>query len=46
MREGSALRSAEAKDYEIVKNAMPLSGPKYYAKFEEACLNFVTRYGL
>jgi len=35
-----------SKDYEIVKNCYSLSGPKYYAKFEEACLNFVTRYGV
>ena len=32
--------------YEIVKGGYALSGPRYYAKFEEACLNFITRYGV
>jgi hypothetical protein len=36
----------ESHGYEIVKGGYALSGPRYYAKFEEACLNFVTRYGV
>ncbi len=32
--------------YEIVKGGYALSGPRYYAKFEEACLNFIDRYGV
>jgi hypothetical protein len=36
----------EREGYEIVKGGYALSGPKYYAKFEEACLNFITRYGV
>jgi hypothetical protein len=32
--------------YEIVKGGYALSGPRYYAKFEEACLNFITSYGV
>jgi len=32
--------------YEIVQGGYALSGPRYYAKFEEACLNFITRYGV
>ncbi|GGH17236.1 enterotoxin [Silvibacterium dinghuense] len=32
--------------YEIVKDGYALSGPKYYAKFEEACLNFISQYGV
>jgi hypothetical protein len=32
--------------YEIVKNGYALSGPRYYAKFEETCLNFVRQYGV
>lgn len=36
----------EEHGYEIVKGGYALSGPRYYAKFEEACLNFITRYGV
>jgi hypothetical protein len=36
----------ESHGYEIVKGGYALSGPRYYAKFEEACLNFITRYGV
>jgi hypothetical protein len=36
----------KSQGYEIVKNGYALSGPRYYAKFEEACLNFVTKYGV
>lgn len=32
--------------YEIVEGGYALSGPRYYAKFEEACLNFISRYGV
>ncbi|MEO8870081.1 MAG: enterotoxin [Granulicella sp.] len=35
-----------SQGYEIVKNGYALSGPKYYAKFEETCLNFITKYGV
>ncbi len=36
----------ESHAFEIVKGGYALSGPRYYAKFEEACLNFITRYGV
>jgi hypothetical protein len=36
----------ESHGYEIVKGGYALSGPRYYAKFEEACLNFITRYNV
>jgi hypothetical protein len=36
----------ESHGYEIVDGGYALSGPRYYAKFEEACLNFVARYGV
>lgn len=36
----------KSQNYEIVDNGYALSGPKYYAKFEEACLNFITKYGV
>ncbi|MDE1176618.1 MAG: enterotoxin [Edaphobacter sp.] len=35
-----------SQNYEIVKNGYALSGPKYYAAFEAACLNFIERYGV
>lgn len=36
----------ESKGYEIVNGGYALSGPKYYAKFEEVCLNFIRKYGV
>jgi hypothetical protein len=36
----------ESHGYEIVQGGYALSGPRYYAKFEEACLNFINRYGV
>lgn len=36
----------KSQGYEIVKDGYALSGPRYYAKFEAACLNFVTKYGV
>ena len=36
----------QAHDYEIVDGGYALSGPRYYAKFEETSLNFITRYGV
>jgi hypothetical protein len=35
-----------SQGYEIVKNGYALSGPRYYAKFEEASLNFIRKYGV
>ena len=35
-----------ANGYELIKNLYALSGPKYYAAFEKACLQFVTKYGV
>jgi hypothetical protein len=32
--------------FEIVSNGFALSGPKYYARFEEVCLEMVRRYGI
>ena len=34
----------QSHGYEIVNGGYALSGPRYYEKFEDACLNFVTRY--
>jgi len=36
----------KSQGYEIIKDGYALSGPRYYARFEEACLNFITRYGV
>jgi hypothetical protein len=36
----------KSQGYEIVKDGYALSGPRYYAKFEAACLNFITKYGV
>ena len=35
-----------SQGYEIVKSGYALSGPRYYTKFEEACLNIITKYGV
>lgn len=35
-----------AHGYELIKNLYALSGPRYYAAFEKACLEFVTKYGV
>jgi hypothetical protein len=32
--------------YEIVDNGFALSGPKYYAAFRDACVSFVSDYGV
>jgi hypothetical protein len=32
--------------YEIIDNGYALSGPRYYEKFQEACLHFVKHYGV
>ncbi len=36
----------KSQNYEVVKDGYALSGPRYYAKFEEACRNFITKYGV
>jgi len=36
----------EEHGFEIVNGGYALSGPRYYAKFEETCLNFINRYGV
>ncbi len=36
----------QSHGYEIVKGGYALSGPKYYAAFEKACLEMVDRYGV
>ena len=36
----------KANGYEIVKNGFALSGNKYYAQFEQRCLEMVTKYGV
>jgi len=36
----------KSQGYEIVDGGYALSGPRYYAKFEETCLNFVKRDGV
>lgn len=35
-----------SQGYEIVKGGYALSGPKYYARFEQTCLNFIKKYGV
>lgn len=32
--------------YEIVQDGFALSGPKYYAAFEQTCLDFIRQYGV
>ncbi len=36
----------KSQGYEIVDGGFALSGPRYYAKFEQTCLNFVKRDGV
>jgi hypothetical protein len=36
----------KSQGYEIVDGGYALSGPRYYAKFEQTCLNFVKRDGV
>ncbi len=40
------IKFGKANGYEIVKDGFALSGNRYYAKFEERCLEMVTKYGV
>ncbi len=40
------LRYGKAQGFEIVNDGFALSGPKYYARFEEVCLDMIRRYGV
>lgn len=35
-----------SQGYETVKSGYALSGPRYYEKFEDACINFVRTFGV
>jgi hypothetical protein len=36
----------KTQEFEIVKGGFALSGPKYYKRFEDVCLEMMTRYGV
>ena len=40
------LAYGKEQGFEIVNNGFALSGPKYYARFEEVCLDMIRRYGV
>lgn len=40
------LRYGKEQGFEIVNEGFALSGPKYYARFEEVCLDMIRRYGI
>lgn len=40
------LEFGRKEGYEIYKNGFALSGPKYYQRFEETCLEMMAKYGV
>lgn len=40
------MAAGERAGYETVKGGLALSGPRYYALFEKACLRMITEYGV
>ncbi len=40
------MEAGRKAGYEIVDGGFALSGPKYYARFHEACMEMLTRYGV
>jgi hypothetical protein len=40
------LRFGKQQGFEIVNDGFALSGPKYYARFEQVCLDMIHRFGI
>jgi hypothetical protein len=40
------VKFGRQQGYEIVDNGFALSGPKYYARFRDACLEMIRKYGV
>lgn len=40
------IQYGKEQGYEIVDDGFALSGPKYYARFEEVCLDMIRKYGV
>lgn len=40
------LHYGREQGYEIVNDGFALSGPRYYARFEDTCLNMIRKYGV
>lgn len=45
-RRKERIAYGRAHGYEIIKGGYALSGPKYYQRFEQTCLEMVERYGV
>ncbi len=45
-RRKERIAYGRAHGYEIIKDGYALSGPKYYHRFEQVCLEMVDRYGV
>jgi hypothetical protein len=45
-RRKERIAYGRAHGYEIIKGGYALSGPKYYQRFEQVCLQMVERYGV
>ncbi|HEX3985329.1 MAG TPA: enterotoxin [Acidobacteriaceae bacterium] len=45
-RRNKRIAYGRAHGYEIIKGGYALSGPKYYQRFEQVCLQMVERYGV
>jgi hypothetical protein len=45
-RREQRIAYGRAHEYEIIKNGYALSGPRYYQRFEQVCLEMVERYGV
>ncbi len=45
-RRKERIAYGRAHGYEIIKDGYALSGPKYYQRFEQVCLEMVDRYGV
>ena len=45
-RRKERIAYGRAHGYEIINGGYALSGPKYYARFEQTCLEMVERYGV
>jgi hypothetical protein len=45
-RKEERVAAGEKAGYEIVKGGFALSGPRYYAHFEQTCLTMIEKYGV
>ncbi|MGC2301664.1 MAG: enterotoxin [Acidobacteriaceae bacterium] len=45
-RRKQRIAYGRAHEYEIIKDGYALSGPRYYQRFEQVCLEMVERYGV